>query len=214
MKSIFEFENLFTSIQTTQEIGDDFSTMFSSFYLKIFTGFLFFGVIFYNTILSVFLIQFEKFGNDPMKRSVTNLIASQINYIALLSNIFFSPFLTWRVIIGPIQPNLTGTFYFCLIVTQSRSPFQFLQFIFHLKAYFLFSYSRLSNMHSLSQLTLSVFTINVSILGSITAIAALLVCHVPCVIRFETGLKKIDLSQIMNHCFWTVLFKQNKSVGL
>ena len=121
MKSIFEFENLFTSIQTTQEIGDDFSTMFSSFYLKFFTGFLFFGVILFNTILSLFLIQFEKFGNDPMKRSVTNLITSQIYYIEILSNIFFSPFLTWRVIIGPIQPNLTGTFYFCLIVTQSRS---------------------------------------------------------------------------------------------
>ena len=108
MKSIFEFENLFTSIQTTQDIGDDFSTMFSSLYLKIFTGFLFFGVIFFNTILSLFLIQFEKFGNDPMKRSVTNLITSQIYYIEILSNIIFSPFLTWRVIIGPIQPNLTG----------------------------------------------------------------------------------------------------------
>ena len=122
MKSIFEFENLSMSIQTTQEIGDDFSTVFSSFYLKIFTGLLFFGVIFYNTILSLLLIQFEKFGNDPMKRSVTNLITSQIHYIALLSNMFFVPFLTWRVIIGPIQPDLTGTFYFCLIVTQSRSP--------------------------------------------------------------------------------------------
>ena len=121
MKSIFEFENLSMSIQTTQEIGDDFSTVFSSFYLKIFTGLLFFGVIFYNTILSFLLIHFEKFGNDPMKRSVTNLITSQIHYIALLSNMFFVPFLTWRVIIGPIQPDLTGTFYFCLIVTQSRS---------------------------------------------------------------------------------------------
>ena len=123
MKSIFDFENLSTSIQSTEEIRDDFSTVFSSYYLKIFTGFLFFGVICFNTILSLLLAQFEKFGNDPMKRSVTNLIASQIHYIAVLSNIFFAPFLTWRVIIGPIQPNLTGTFYFCLIVTQSRSPF-------------------------------------------------------------------------------------------
>ena len=123
IKSMFEFEIFSTSIKTTEEIGDDFSTVFSSIYLKIITGLLFFGAISFNTITSLFLVQFEKFGNDPMKRSVTNLIASQINYIALLSNIFFSPFLTWRVIIGPIQPNLTGTFYFCLIVTQSRSPF-------------------------------------------------------------------------------------------
>jgi hypothetical protein len=121
MKSIFAFENLSTPIQSTEEIGDDFSTVFSSLYLKVVTGLLFFGVICFNTILSLFLAQFEKYGNDPMKRSVTNLIASQIHFIAILSNIFFAPFLTWRVIIGPIQPDLTGTFYFCLIVTQSRS---------------------------------------------------------------------------------------------
>ena len=120
---MFEFENLSTSIKTTEEIGDDFSTVFSSIYLKIITGLLFFGAISFNTITSLFLVQFEKYGNDPMKRSVTNLIASQIHSIAILSNIFFTPFLTWRVIIGPIQPDLTGTFYFCLIVTQSRSPF-------------------------------------------------------------------------------------------
>ena len=121
MKSVFEFENLSMSNQSTQEIGDDFSTVFSSLYLKIVTGLLFFGVISFNTILSFLLAQFEKYGNDPMKRSVTNLIASQIHYIAILSNIFFAPFLTWRVIIGPIQPDLTGALYFCLIVTQSRS---------------------------------------------------------------------------------------------
>ena len=120
IESIFEFENLSVSIQSTEEIGDDFSIVFSSLYLKIFTGLLFFGVISFNTIVSLFLAQFEKFGNDPMKRSVTNLISSQIHYIALLSNTSFAPFLTWRVIIGPIQPNLAGKFHFCLIFMQSR----------------------------------------------------------------------------------------------
>ena len=120
IESIFEFENLSVSIQSTEEIGDDFSIVFSSLYLKIFTGLLFFGVISFNTIVSLFLAQFEKFGNDPMKRSVTNLIASQIHYIAILSNIFFAPFLTWRVIVGPIQPDLAGKFHFCLIFMQSR----------------------------------------------------------------------------------------------
>ena len=120
IKSVFEFENLSTSIETTEEIGDDFSTVFGSIYLKIITGLLFFGVVPFNTVTSLFLIQFEKFGNDPMKRSVTNLISSQIHYIALLSNTSFAPFLTWRVIIGPIQPNLAGKFHFCLIFMQSR----------------------------------------------------------------------------------------------
>ena len=123
IKSVFEFENLSTSIKTTEEIGDDFSTVFSSIYLKIITGLLFFGVVPFNTVTSLFLIQFEKFGNDPMKRSVTNLISSQIHYIAVISNTFFAPFLTWRVIIGPIQPDLAGKFHFCLIFMQLRPTF-------------------------------------------------------------------------------------------
>ena len=89
IESIFEFENLSTSNQSTQDIGDDFSTVFSSVYLKIVTGLLFFGVVCFNTILSFLLAQFEKYGNDPMKRSVTNLIASQIHYIAILRGHFY-----------------------------------------------------------------------------------------------------------------------------
>ena len=127
IKSLFEFENLSTSIKSTEEIGDDFSTVFSSIYLKIVTGILFFGVVSFNTVASLFLVQFEKFGNDPMKRSVTNLIASQIHYIGILSNTFFAPFLTWRVIVGPIQPDLAGKFHFCLIYLFLGPPTHLLQ---------------------------------------------------------------------------------------
>ena len=113
---IFELEKLSLSIKKSPEdIVDDFRTMFDSLYLKIVVGILLFLVIFFHSALNLLVILFEKYGNDPMKRSIANLIVSQICYVATLSNIVFLPFLTWRVIIGPIQPDLSGKSHLCLI---------------------------------------------------------------------------------------------------
>ena len=121
INSVFELENNSMSFEnSSEEIGDDFSTMFSSLYLKIVTGILFFGVIPFASIAGILLVEFEKYGMDPMKRSIINLISSQIHYASVLSNIVFWPFLTWRVIIGPIQPDLSGKYHLCLIFLQTR----------------------------------------------------------------------------------------------
>ena len=121
IKSVFELENNSMSFEkSSEEIGDDFSTMFSSLYLKIVTGILFFGVIPLHSVAGILLVEFEKYGMDPMKRSIINIISSQCYYPVVLSNIVFWPFLTWRVIIGPIQPDLSGKYHLCLIFLQSR----------------------------------------------------------------------------------------------
>jgi hypothetical protein len=121
IKSVFELENNSMSFEkSSEEIGDDFSTMFSSLYLKIVTGILFFGVIPLQSVAGRLLVEFEKYGMDPMKRSIINIISSQCYYPVVLSNIVFWPFLTWRVIIGPIQPDLSGKYHLCLIFFQSR----------------------------------------------------------------------------------------------
>ena len=121
IKSVFELENRSMSIEkSSEEIRDDFSTMLSSSYLKIVTGFLFFGVIPLHSIAGILLVEFEKYGMDPMKRSIINLISSQIHYASVLSNTVFWHFLTYRVIIGPIQPDLSGKCHLCLIFLQSR----------------------------------------------------------------------------------------------
>ena len=113
----FELENLSLSIKKSPgDIGDDFRTMFDSLFLKIVVGILLFLVIFFHSALCLLFLQFEKYGNDPMKRSVANLIVSQIGYVGALSNVVFLPFLTWRVIFGPIQPDLSGKCHFCLII--------------------------------------------------------------------------------------------------
>ena len=114
---IFELENLSLSIKNSpKDIGDDFRIIFESLFLKIIVGILFFLVIFFHSTLCLLVILFEKYGNDPMKRSISNLIVSQICYVGVLSNIVFLPFLTWRVIIGPIQPDLLGKSHLCLII--------------------------------------------------------------------------------------------------
>ena len=121
IKLVFVENHSMSIEKSSEEIGDDFSTMFSSLYLKIVTGILFFGIIPFASIAGILLVEFEKYGMDPMKRSIINIISStQIYYAAVLSNIVFWPFLTWRVIIGPIQPDLSGKYHLCLIFLQSR----------------------------------------------------------------------------------------------
>ena len=113
----FELENLSSSTKKfSGDIEDDFRTLFDSLFLKIVIGILLFLVIFFHSALCLLFLQFEKYGNDPMKRSVANLIVSQIGYVGALSNVVFLPFLTWRVIFGPIQPDLSGKCHFCLII--------------------------------------------------------------------------------------------------
>ena len=46
-------------------------------------------------------------GGDPMKRSVNNQITTQTALACLMSNTFFHPLFTWRIIIGPITPWLS-----------------------------------------------------------------------------------------------------------
>ena len=133
IKSVFELENHSMSFEkSSEEIEDDFSTMFSSLYLKIVTGILFFGVIPFASIAGILLVEFEKYGMDPMKRSIINLISSQIHYASVLSNTVFWPFLTYRVIIGPIQPDLSGKCHLCLIFLQSWLKTHYFRTLTHL----------------------------------------------------------------------------------
>ena len=64
---------------------------------------LFWTEIFHNAHL-IICILFEKFGGDPMKRTVNNQLQVQICYAFLLNNIFYTPVYIWRIFIGSIHP--------------------------------------------------------------------------------------------------------------
>ena len=80
----------------------------------MFSSVLLFITIFLHTIYVLLCTSFEKYGKDPMKRSILNVITSQIGLVAILSNFVFMPLLAWRILIGPMQPYLAGNYYLYL----------------------------------------------------------------------------------------------------
>ena len=77
---------------------DDFKSLVDPLWLKIVIGILFLYTMTINNILTVLMIQFEKFGGDFMKRSLHNQLLTQVGYSILLSNIICTPIYTWRII--------------------------------------------------------------------------------------------------------------------
>jgi hypothetical protein len=46
---------------------------------------------------------FEKYGGDPLKRSLKNQLISQFGYAMILNNTICTSSLTWRIILGPVH---------------------------------------------------------------------------------------------------------------
>ena len=97
--NISQVEELFQNVQKV----DDFKIIVDSLILKIITGILFLSTSTFNNFHILVMIQFEKYGGDPMKRSVNNQLFSQIMFSGLLCNIICTPVLTWRIIWSPIN---------------------------------------------------------------------------------------------------------------
>ena len=53
--------------------------------------------------MCLILLMFEKFGGDPLKRSVQNQLASQVIMAGALGNTFYFPILTFRTLYGPLH---------------------------------------------------------------------------------------------------------------
>ena len=86
------------------KLQDYHEGFFHPSHIKIFSVILFFWTeIFHNAHL-ILCILFEKFGGDPMKRTVNNQLQVQICYAFLLNNIFYTPVYIWRIFIGSIHP--------------------------------------------------------------------------------------------------------------
>ena len=45
---------------------------------------------------------FEKYGGDPMKRSINNQLVTQSGCAMILHNLVCTSIFTWRVILGPV----------------------------------------------------------------------------------------------------------------
>ena len=89
---------------------DDFKELFESHIINILLFIFSIFVLLYSTTYSSFLIYYEKFGADPMKRSLTNQLFSQTGWCDILGVWVRTPISTYRMFIGPISPHLSELF--------------------------------------------------------------------------------------------------------
>ena len=108
------FKNPLTKIEL---IDDDFSEEFDSRSLKICIGLTAFTELFISIPLFYFLILFDKYGEDAMKRSLYNRLNSQIAYPVIVLIIFNRPFEVWRVFVGPLN-SIVAVFH---VFTQNSA---------------------------------------------------------------------------------------------
>ena len=87
--------NLMLINQSQTEI-DDFIDIFEPVYTKIISLLVWLCYeILSNTLLG-FVIMFEKFGGDPLKRSINNQLVTQLCFVKILNNIVPSTLFAWR----------------------------------------------------------------------------------------------------------------------
>ena len=97
-------KNDFENQNETEEItADDFKQLFDGPWQRLLHLVWCITLLVINTTYNYLLIKYEKFGGDPMKRSLRNQLIGQIGYAQLLGSI--PPLLVWivRIITGPIN---------------------------------------------------------------------------------------------------------------
>ena len=65
------------------EISDDFERIFDSLWIKILGCVICILMVTFNNAYSILVCLFEKYGGDPMKRSLKNQIVVQLWYTAI-----------------------------------------------------------------------------------------------------------------------------------
>ena len=90
------------------EISDDFERIFDSLWIKILGCVICILMVTFNNAYSILVCLFEKYGGDPMKRSLKNQIMVQIWYTGIVSNNICTPLIAWRLIFGPLNPEIAA----------------------------------------------------------------------------------------------------------
>ena len=75
---------------------DDFEELFDNLSIKIASGIICFGLLTFTNTFNILLSIFEKYGGDPLKRSLKNQLISQLGYSMIINNTFCNPILTSR----------------------------------------------------------------------------------------------------------------------
>ena len=95
-------ENLTNCKETMEGTEDDFKDLFNGTTIKIFAIVNSLIRLTFTNIFYILVLLFEKYGGDPMKRSLKNQLVSQFGYGMMISNTICNPLLTWRIMFGPM----------------------------------------------------------------------------------------------------------------
>ena len=98
----FSIENLTIFKQTMEGNEDDFKDLFNGTTVKIFAIVISLIRFTFTNTFYILVLLFEKYGGDPMKRSLKNQLFSQFGYGMMISNTICNPLLTWRIMFGPM----------------------------------------------------------------------------------------------------------------
>ena len=93
-------ENL--TLQTMEGTKDDFKDLFNGTTIKIFAIVTSLIRFTFTNIFYILVLLFEKYGGDPLKRSLKNQLVSQFGYGMMIANTICNPLLTWRIMFGPM----------------------------------------------------------------------------------------------------------------
>ena len=102
-----EFCYVYNQINSESDFYADFRTL----PIKIMTGLNLGLRLTFGNFFALTLIHYEKFGGDPMKRSIINQIISLMCCCLLVNSLISQPLAAYSIIIGPISQFLAK---FCL----------------------------------------------------------------------------------------------------
>ena len=85
---------------------DNFSELFTDWTVKVAWVLTLVSDLMISNLLFFLLIQFDKYGEDSMKRPLHNQLTSQIAYPIIIHNILITPSWAWRIYWNPLNPNL------------------------------------------------------------------------------------------------------------
>ena len=88
--------------ETIEGHMDDFKDLFNSNSVKIYATILCFIQFTFTNAFNIFVSLFEKYGGDPLKRSLKNQLISQVGYGMMIRSTICNPLLTLRIMFGPM----------------------------------------------------------------------------------------------------------------
>ena len=98
-----------------EENKDDFKNLFNGTTIKIFAILISLIRFTFTNVFYILILLFEKYGGDPLKRSLKNQLVSQYGYGMMITNTICNPLLTWRIMFGPMSEGYI--FVSCLLAS-------------------------------------------------------------------------------------------------